>query len=265
MCWSLGRFPLESPVWTGLLPKEDQVLRDVHLEGVFPRPLPLGWAATASGGEQSCYFSCRSGGRAWFSSSSAWSGSRFWGHRKVPLMATRCVQRQDTEWEQPQRGPTDIRSLRDLSAGRYCCVASPLGVRGLAAGSGGMEPRLGAFLPLMVSVRHTDMCGDTHRDKCHVQSWLCLCFRKTDWGDCPEDIHKVCGLVKCVQISCYYPIIHTLACVYVWRSFFLLFLTAWLTGSLIFKSLSSLTRGQTWALGNESMVSWLGLQGVTWR
>ena len=35
MFWSLGHFPLESPVWTGLLPKEDQVLEDVHLEDVL--------------------------------------------------------------------------------------------------------------------------------------------------------------------------------------------------------------------------------------
>ena len=36
MCWSLGHFPLVSPVWTGLLPKWDQVLGDVHLEDVLP-------------------------------------------------------------------------------------------------------------------------------------------------------------------------------------------------------------------------------------
>ena len=35
---SLGRLPLESPSWTGLLPKGDQVLGDVHLEDVLPAP-----------------------------------------------------------------------------------------------------------------------------------------------------------------------------------------------------------------------------------
>ena len=34
----LGHLPLESPSWTGLLPKEDQVLGDVHLEDVLPAP-----------------------------------------------------------------------------------------------------------------------------------------------------------------------------------------------------------------------------------
>ena len=34
----LGHLPLESPSWTGLLPKGDQVLGDVHLEDVLPAP-----------------------------------------------------------------------------------------------------------------------------------------------------------------------------------------------------------------------------------
>ena len=34
----LGHLPLESPSWTGLLPKGDQVLGDVHLEDVLPTP-----------------------------------------------------------------------------------------------------------------------------------------------------------------------------------------------------------------------------------
>ena len=40
-----------------------------------------------------------------------------------------------------------------------------------------MEPRLGALLPLMVSAGHTDTCGDTNTDKCHVQTWTHLCLR----------------------------------------------------------------------------------------
>lgn len=36
MSRSLGHLPLESPVWSGLLPKGDQVLGDVHLEDVLP-------------------------------------------------------------------------------------------------------------------------------------------------------------------------------------------------------------------------------------
>ena len=38
MSWSLSHLRLESPVWTGLLPKGDQVLGDVHLEDVLPGP-----------------------------------------------------------------------------------------------------------------------------------------------------------------------------------------------------------------------------------
>ena len=38
MSWSLHHPPLDSPAWTGLLPKEDQVLEDVYLEDVFPGP-----------------------------------------------------------------------------------------------------------------------------------------------------------------------------------------------------------------------------------
>ena len=38
MCRSLGHLPLKSPAWTDLLPKGDQVLGDVHLEGVLPAP-----------------------------------------------------------------------------------------------------------------------------------------------------------------------------------------------------------------------------------
>ena len=62
--------------------------------------------------------------------------------------------------------PAGIRSPRDLPAERCCCGASPLGNQGtcsrLAAGSVGIEPRLGALLPLTVSARHTDIREDTH-------------------------------------------------------------------------------------------------------
>lgn len=34
--WSLSHLPLESLVWTGLMPKGDQVLKDVHLEDGLP-------------------------------------------------------------------------------------------------------------------------------------------------------------------------------------------------------------------------------------
>ena len=81
----------------------------------------------------------------------------------------------------PQRGPADIRSPRNLPADRHCCGASPLGSQGtclgLAAGSAGMESRLGALPLLMVSAGHTDTYGDTNTDKCHVQTWTCLCLR----------------------------------------------------------------------------------------
>ena len=62
--------------------------------------------------------------------------------------------------------PAGIRSPRDLPAERCCCGASPLRNQGTcsgpAAGSVGIEPRLGALLPLTVSARHTDTRGDTH-------------------------------------------------------------------------------------------------------
>lgn len=77
--------------------------------------------------------------------------------------------------------PAGIRSPRDLPAERCCCGASPLRNQGTcsgpAAGSVGIEPRLGALLPLMVSAGHTDTCGDTNTDKCHVQTWTHLCLR----------------------------------------------------------------------------------------
>ena len=79
-----------------------------------------------------------------------------------------------------QQEPAGIRSPRDLPAERYCCGASLLGNQGTcsgpAAGTVGIEPRLGAFLPLTVSARHTDICGDTHtHTKRHVQTWTRLC------------------------------------------------------------------------------------------
>ena len=64
------------------------------------------------------------------------------------------------------REPADIRSPRDLPAERCCFEALPLGSQGacsgLAAGSVGTKPRLGALLILMVSAGHTDTRGDTH-------------------------------------------------------------------------------------------------------
>ena len=99
-------------------------------------------------------------------------------HRQLSVYP---LQDTGTEHEGPSGEPAGIRSPSDSPADRCCCGASTLGSQGTclgpATGSGGMEPRLGAFLPLMVSARHTDMCGDTHRDKCHMQSWLCLCLR----------------------------------------------------------------------------------------
>ena len=49
----LGHLPLKSPAWTGLLPKGDQVLGDVHLEDVLPAPpRETGWqGASVSVGE----------------------------------------------------------------------------------------------------------------------------------------------------------------------------------------------------------------------
>ena len=80
------------------------------------------------------------------------------------------------------REPADIRSPRDLRAEKCCFEALPLGSQGawsgLAAGSVGTKPSLGALLTLMVSAGHTDTCGDTHthtHTKCHVQTWIHLC------------------------------------------------------------------------------------------
>ena len=61
--------------------------------------------------------------------------------------------------EGPSREAADIRSPSELPGYRCCCGASPLGSQetcsGLAAGSGGGEPRLGVVLPLMNTARHT--------------------------------------------------------------------------------------------------------------
>ena len=88
------------------------------------------------------------------------------------------------------QGPADIRSPRDLPAEKCCFGALPLGSQracsGLAGGSVGIKPRLGALLTLMVSAGHTDTHGDTHtytnthththtHTKCHVQTWIRLC------------------------------------------------------------------------------------------
>ena len=74
----------------------------------------------------------------------------------------------------------DIRSRSDSPPESYCCGASPLGSQGtcsgLAAGSGSGEPRLGAFLPLMVSAGDTHVGTHTHTDKCHTQTWTHLCL-----------------------------------------------------------------------------------------
>ena len=51
MTWSLGHLSLGSPVWTGLLPKGDQVLGDVHLEDVLPSPPWDGLQQPVGGGE----------------------------------------------------------------------------------------------------------------------------------------------------------------------------------------------------------------------
>ena len=76
------------------------------------------------------------------------------------------------------QGPADIRSPMDLPAEKCCFGALPLGSQGscsgLAGGSVGIKPRLGALLILMVSVGHPDTRGDTHT-KCHVQTWIRLC------------------------------------------------------------------------------------------
>ncbi|XDB66692.1 hypothetical protein ABFV05_020308 [Capra hircus] len=59
--WSLSHLPLESLVWTGLLPKGDQVLEDVHLEDGLPGP-PRGRLQQPVGvGECSQYVCCRRG------------------------------------------------------------------------------------------------------------------------------------------------------------------------------------------------------------
>ena len=76
------------------------------------------------------------------------------------------------------REPADIRSPRDLPAAKYCFEVLPLGSQGacsgLAAGSVGTKPRLGALMILMVSAGHTDTRGDTHTyTDTHTQSAMC--------------------------------------------------------------------------------------------
>ena len=82
------------------------------------------------------------------------------------------------------QGPADIRSPRDLPAEKCCFGALPLGSQracsGLAGGSVGIKPRLGALLTLMVSAGHTDTRGDTHtytnthtHTHTHTQSAMC--------------------------------------------------------------------------------------------
>ena len=90
------------------------------------------------------------------------------------------------------QGPADIRSPRDSPAEKCCFGALPLGSQGacsgLAAGSVGTKPRLGALLTLIVSAGHTDTRGDTHthththtHTECHVQTWIRLCSEHK-WG-----------------------------------------------------------------------------------
>ena len=77
-------------------------------------------------------------------------------HRQLSVYP---LQDTGTEHEGPSGEPAGIRSPSDSPADRCCCGASTLGSQGTclgpATGSGGMEPRLGAFLPLMVSAGHT--------------------------------------------------------------------------------------------------------------
>ena len=111
----------------------------------------------------------------------------------VSLTTMGCMDRA----EGPNREAADIRSPSELP-GYRCCGASPVGSQetcsGLAAGSGGGEPRLGVVLPLMNTARHTHMWGHTHRDKYHIQTWTHLCLLDHKQGLRPTVVVRDLGL-----------------------------------------------------------------------
>ena len=97
----------------------------------------------------------------------------------------------------PRGEPVAIRSTRNSLTDMYCCVASPLGSQVTCSepetGSGGGEPRLAVFLPLMVSAGHTHTWGHTLRQVPHTDTDLPLTQHK--WGLRPREVVRHFGLL----------------------------------------------------------------------